>query len=143
MKLVSERMRFEREGTPIEKMGIGSERDDLSPKELFDAMYRETLNSEGLSFAKSEINWKNREPMLKIESKELALSNNHDWVQKTFTFYLTEDGIVGFTEWNYDEVEIKSLKQFINLTGSRRVPKQIKEAQHFQQRRTFGYSSSW
>lgn len=128
-----ESQNFERTGDPMRTLQIGQiNRTDWAPKELFDAVIQEVKNSKNLQF--KEVILIAKEPKITIESRDLAPSNKHDWVQKTFTFYLTEEGIVGFTEWNDDELELTNLKQFVELTDSRKIPRSIKEAQHFQRR---------
>ena len=131
---LKETQNFERTGSPLDTLQVGQiGRTNWDPKELFDAMYKEAKVSK--NFNNVEINLEAKEPFLKIESKEGASTNSMEWIPKSFTFYLTDEGIIAFQEWiQDDEVMVDTLKDFLELTDCRKVPKELKEAQHFQRR---------
>lgn len=131
---LEESLDFKREGDSKEKLNIGKYSSNLPKDILFKFIHEEAKKCEYFTKV-SDIDYKNKEPMFKIETvykaPNINLASSYEY--KEYCLYLTEnEGILCFDEWNNTEHEIKNLKEFKKHTNCKTL--EIKESLEFERR---------
>lgn len=130
---LDESFNFERKDSYTDHLNIGKYSSDLPTEILFKFMYEEAKKCEFFTKV-SDIDYKNKEPMFRIETvykaPNINLSSGYDY--KEYCLYLTKDeGILCFNEWNNEEYELKNLKEFKEHTNCK-TKNDIRESLNFE-----------